>query len=197
MRKIPLQKDVQQRNRDKHPYSRTYSQCTKRAKKYNLPICSKDKLENWHKEQRRHCVYCGMSEEEAMSRYQHRLHTDRIISEKGYVLDNLALACQRCNMVKSKYLTGEQMKFIADLFFDPTEHRVASEVRRRYDEHATLKAKADMFDKFVKLDSAVISDLSHYRRMFKDQFPNSESLPYTNRFLHVLDVLLSKAKEIK
>jgi len=58
-----------------------------------------------------------MKEKQAVSRFHHRLHVDRMEGRAGYVPENMCLACQRCNITKNGYLTHEQMKEVAAKYF--------------------------------------------------------------------------------
>ena len=51
------------------------------------------------------CVYCLSTE---------RIEVDRKDSSLGYLKDNIAPACHRCNTVKNNVVTYEEMMFIAD-----------------------------------------------------------------------------------
>lgn len=83
----------------------------------DAPCMPRDAFVAWYISAEKTCVYCGISEAEAISRFAHRLHIDRKITNLGYVLDNICLACQRCNLVKNGYLTFEQMQIVARMFF--------------------------------------------------------------------------------
>ena len=48
-----------------------------------------------------------------------RLDIDRKDNALGYFIDNMCLACRRCNEVKGAHLTHDQMKIVAQMFFVP------------------------------------------------------------------------------
>ena len=71
----------------------------------------------WYVNQPKRCVYCNREESEAIKdrdgKYN-RLSIDRMNNNLGYDLDNIALACCRCNVRKSDDLTFNQMKEVAN-----------------------------------------------------------------------------------
>jgi len=74
-------------------------------------------FEAWFNATAKVCEYCGISDSEAEKLYKSPLHVDRKDSATGYVLDNICLACYRCNTVKSCFLTHAAMKKIAQEHF--------------------------------------------------------------------------------
>lgn len=70
---------------------------------------------NWWNNQDRKCLYCERTEEEIKNSIDildsrtHKLSIDRLDSFKGYTLDNIALACPRCNSIKGKFFTKNEM----------------------------------------------------------------------------------------
>lgn len=97
--------------------SRAWGFCLKRARKKKVPICTRNEFAAWNQKQVRSCVYCGMSEQQSLIEFAHRLHIDRKESNLGYITSNMQLACHRCNVTKNKYLTHEQMHEIARKYF--------------------------------------------------------------------------------
>lgn len=85
--------------------------------KQNYPICEKEDFKNWYNSQKLICVYCLETQEQSFEKYGIRLNTDRIVGELGYVVGNMCLACRRCNLVKNKFLTFDQMMWVAIKFF--------------------------------------------------------------------------------
>lgn len=77
--------------------------------KFNI---SKEDFIKWHNSQKKKCVYCDRTEQEAIKdrngNYK-RLTIDRKNNNEGYSLDNIVLACHRCNTIKSKTFTYNQM----------------------------------------------------------------------------------------
>lgn len=84
------------------------------------PCMSIDDFEAWYSAEPKECVYCGLSDEQSISIFAHRLHIDRKEGTLGYTSGNICLACPKCNAVKNGYLTFGQMKIVAGMFFcDP------------------------------------------------------------------------------
>lgn len=76
-------------------------------------------FEGWLERQLSICHYCGVKLTCPLNR--HKQFTDRTFdrkdNNKGYTIDNLVLACARCNLIKSKWFTEEQMLEIAQKYF--------------------------------------------------------------------------------
>jgi len=72
----------------------------------------KEDFVKWYENQEKICIYCGRIEDEAIKdrngNYK-RLSIDRKNNNLGYQLDNIVLCCHRCNTIKSKTFTYEQM----------------------------------------------------------------------------------------
>ena len=71
----------------------------------------------WFNSQEKVCYYCktplGLSGRGNLD----GVTIDRKDNAKGYSLDNLALACRRCNIMKGSWLTEEQTLEIANKYF--------------------------------------------------------------------------------
>jgi len=88
------------------------------AKKRNIIInFSKEEFINWYNNQDKKCYYCKRDIKEIIKvekkhkfykRFK-RLTIDRKDNRKGYVLNNIVLACRRCNSIKGDYFTEQQM----------------------------------------------------------------------------------------
>ena len=99
MDKPELRKIRAMRYRNKWPAQSFWRHLSKRAKIKGVLCMSVADFADWYAETPELCAYCGASQEEAINLYKHRLHIER------------------CNMVKNKYLTHEQMKRVASEFF--------------------------------------------------------------------------------
>jgi len=88
-------------------------------KPFNL---KKKEFIEWYDKQERKCIYCEIKESElelvndAYNNKNTVLSIDCKENDRGYVLDNLALACYRCNSIKSDILTYEEMMYIGQNF---------------------------------------------------------------------------------
>ncbi len=91
----------------------------RRKREFNLPL---EDFKKWYVLQDKKCVYCDLEEgqiqysEDRMTKNVRRLTIDRINSQKGYTIDNMVLACMRCNSIKSNYFSYDQMKEIAEKY---------------------------------------------------------------------------------
>jgi len=70
----------------------------------------------WYNSQKQVCYYCGRTLEEIKQDTEEternkkcRLTIERTDNNKGYQLDNIVLACNRCNIIKSNYFTKKEM----------------------------------------------------------------------------------------
>ena len=69
----------------------------------------------WYKSQNKKCVYCGIKEEGLSKdiiqskRFNKRLTIDRINNDIGYRINNIILACHKCNQIKNNLFTYNEM----------------------------------------------------------------------------------------
>lgn len=52
-------------------------------------------------------------------RLNNRLSIDRIENMRGYEIDNMALACALCNLIKGAWFSAAQMREIAETYLTP------------------------------------------------------------------------------
>jgi 5-methylcytosine-specific restriction endonuclease McrA len=84
---------------------------------------------NWYIQQVKKCYFCGNDNEtikkylekigEKITKQQNRLGIDRMDSSKGYLLENLTLACSICNTHKSDIISADDFKEIARDYITP------------------------------------------------------------------------------
>jgi hypothetical protein len=84
---------------------------------------------NWYVKQVKRCNFCGNDNEtikrylekigEKITKQQNRLGIDRMDSSKGYLLENLTLACSICNTHKSDIISADDFKEIARDYIAP------------------------------------------------------------------------------
>jgi len=79
----------------------------------------------WYNAQELKCVYCNIPEkylyliaEKYGSRWE-RLTIDCKNNDLGYSVDNIVLACDKCNITKNNMLTYEEMKYVGENFIRP------------------------------------------------------------------------------
>jgi len=88
-------------------------------------IISKEDFIEWYEVQERVCVYCDISEgkllllDDAINNTTNKLTIECMENSIGYIGGNLALACRRCNLVKSDLFTFDEMREIAQRFIKP------------------------------------------------------------------------------
>lgn len=89
-----------------------------------LTFTSKEFVD-WYNTQPKICGYCGIAEEDLFllevyhTRNIKRLTIDCMDNDKGYVKDNIVLACHRCNMTKGNVFTYEDFRDIAQKYIKP------------------------------------------------------------------------------
>jgi hypothetical protein len=99
-----------------------YTSLKNRAKSRHIEFTmTKSEFEKWLSSTAKVCTYCGVSVEQlALSRCSKKSMTiDRMNNDIGYKIDNICLACHRCNNSKSNFFTFEQWKKIADEYIKP------------------------------------------------------------------------------
>ena len=71
------------------------------------------------------CAYCGITQEEFANFQEHykmkirRMTIDRKDNNGQYTLNNIVMACHRCNSIKSDWFTYDEMKEIAEKYMKP------------------------------------------------------------------------------
>ena len=101
------------------PEKDRYKSMRDRANKCGLAVMGFSEFVAWSRLQEKICVYCLMNNEAAKILFGRNLSIDRMDNLKGYLVENIALACFRCNTVKSSFLTYDQMMTVASMFLRP------------------------------------------------------------------------------
>ena len=101
---------------DKFVYWRYYGLKT-RAKRNGIVFeLERREFEDWFNNQELKCHYCGadlIKEATRSTQSPFDLTIDRKDNNKGYILDNIIMACKRCNLVKTDIFTEQEMIEIA------------------------------------------------------------------------------------
>lgn len=85
-----------------------------RGENFNL---TQEEFRRWYSTQEQTCYYCEQQLSQT-GRYEDNVSTiDRKDNKELYILENMALACKRCNRVKSDIFTETQMLEIARKYF--------------------------------------------------------------------------------
>lgn len=90
--------------------------------RYKPVKISREDFIAWYESQQKVCHYCGIHETElsqvndTQNTKAKRLTVDCIDNDMGYSLDNIVLACGRCNFIKNDFFTHEQMLWIGQNF---------------------------------------------------------------------------------
>ena len=118
----------------KKPYQR-WLRLKHTAKTRNLQFdITSDDFIKWYENIPKICTYCGIPQEHLscppimFDRFHKELTFDRMNNEKGYYLDNITLACQRCNFIKSNILTFDEMMEIGEKYIKPKWQNKLQEV---------------------------------------------------------------------
>lgn len=131
-------------NRERYQeYSKTgsgiYTALKARIKFFrNKPLTiTREEFIEWYDAQEKRCVYCDLTEKDlskvidSFIEFTHRLSIDSVDNDKGYVKGNLVLACNRCNTMKSNFLTFDEMKEIGQKYFKPKWQKTLREHKGR------------------------------------------------------------------
>ena len=116
---------VYQKEYHKHYMGQTpqgyYSRLKNNAKRKNITFeIIIAEFVSWFPQQRLECHYCGQSLERGNgSMARNSLNIDRKDNNRGYSLDNIVIACRRCNSMKGDWLTYGQTVEIAQRYFIP------------------------------------------------------------------------------
>jgi len=85
----------------------------------------REEFVDWYEDQTKKCVYCDIVAEDLpklsdpFNDFSHRLTVDCKDNSIGYELDNIVLACRRCNSIKSDILTFDEMIYVGQNFIKP------------------------------------------------------------------------------
>lgn len=92
------------------------------AKRRNVKLLiSKEEFVFWWMSQIQECYYCKRTLEQilqvkdSVNRRAQRLTIERVDNDKPYALDNMRLACYRCNTIKNDYFTADEMLQIGQI----------------------------------------------------------------------------------
>ena len=125
-----LRKKVEQKAKEKNPFVMIGENLKDSARNRNIEAPHKPlEYRKWYEEKTKVCYYCGNNNEiiksylkkigEKVGNQQNRLHIERIDSSKGYLIDNLTLACSICNTPKSDIISANDFKEIAQKYIIP------------------------------------------------------------------------------
>ena len=137
----------------KYPTRFAWRGLRRRAKRDGLTLLSLERFEAWMKEQPQHCAYCGMDAATAKDRFGHTLHVDRKECQLGYAEGNISLACHRCNVVKSAYLSHDQMMEVAGMFFGGANSHASLKERLEFAEFEWNRATEGMQERDAMIAS--------------------------------------------
>lgn len=102
--------------RSKNESSHIFLILKRRAKQHNIKfLLTKDEFIKWYEKEDKKCFYCQMNIEDinkiddSINNRTRRLTIDRLDNFKPYKLNNIVLACYRCNYIKSDFFSKEEM----------------------------------------------------------------------------------------
>jgi 5-methylcytosine-specific restriction endonuclease McrA len=103
---------------------------------------SRNDFINWYNRQSPKCSYCLRDfkttvKSDYLNQKARRLTIDRKNNEKGYSINNLALACRRCNNIKGDYFTYQEMLKIGKIIY--SRHIKKEYTRRKFDEQRSSR----------------------------------------------------------
>lgn len=94
-------------------------------KRYSPLEITREEFIVWYNKQPKICAYCDISEDDLLflkEEFNNRVEQfviDRKDNDRGYSLDNIVLACHRCNFIKTNLFSYEEMREIAQKFIKP------------------------------------------------------------------------------
>ena len=101
-----------------------YSHLKYESKRRKIKILfTKKEFEHWYNKQEQICYYCARTVKEIINdkkeriNVKFRLSIDRKNNKKGYTINNIVLACYRCNCIKSEYFTAKEMLKIGKILY--------------------------------------------------------------------------------
>lgn len=95
---------------------------TSKSRNIYINITEEDFI-NWYNNQEKKCYYCCRTLEELKqdireeNKHKDKMSIDRKDNNEGYVLNNMVLACTRCNLVKGNYFTEREMLKIGEILY--------------------------------------------------------------------------------
>ena len=100
-----------------------YMKIISRCRESGWLIPDRNEFLSWLRLTPKICVYCGIPQEifERLFRTKNQLtlSIDRMDNSLGYSVQNCALSCWPCNVVKNQFLTFEEMKYVGEHFMKP------------------------------------------------------------------------------
>ncbi len=125
-----LRKKTEQKAKENNPFVMVGENLKDSARNRNIEAPHKPlEYRKWYEEKIKVCYYCGNNNEtiksylkkigEKVGNQQNRLQIERIDSSKGYLLNNLTLACSICNTHKSDIISAKDFKEIAQKYIIP------------------------------------------------------------------------------
>ena len=94
---------------------------------------TKEQFIKWYNSQPKYCVYCSISEADVsfwtnnFNSWVKKLSIDCKDNSRGYIIENLVLACERCNTIKGNMFSHAQMLEIGQKYVRPIWERLKEE----------------------------------------------------------------------
>jgi len=108
-----------------------------KVKPFNL---KKEVFVEWYDKEPKVCHYCEIPEDKLylfnkkFNIRGRRLSVDCKDNALGYILENLVLACDKCNITKNNALTHDEMLFVGKNFIKPKWESMLTETVKEEDE---------------------------------------------------------------
>lgn len=103
-----------------HPSTRSFYSVKGGAQRRGVKfLLSREDFKQWWLEQDAQCHYCGLNAAGNKAYQGRRLSVDRKNNSEGYSLDNIVLACDRCNISKGSVFSYSEWKEIAQKYLQP------------------------------------------------------------------------------
>jgi len=126
-RRSEINKEKARIYRKNNAASIRYKSCRGRAEKKTLGYSTQDEFISWFNSQIQICHYCGITNYLHQKWMKQKTHTsleiDRKNNSKGYTINNIVLACRRCNMAKNCVFSYNEFVKIANRYLRPKATR--------------------------------------------------------------------------
>jgi len=114
MENLEKVKEYKSNHHKDKPEAYIYYQLKHRSK--GKALLSRAAFNKWYSAQEKNCYYCNTPLIKGGLTLDAQT-IDRKDNNNGYLIDNMVLACRRCNIIKGNWLNEIQMLQIAGLYF--------------------------------------------------------------------------------
>lgn len=115
------------RYKQKYPEVEKFNGIKARSKILNIPhTFNLLEFRQWFNNAEKKCVYCDLDVSTKTKKRMDNLSIDRKYNEVGYTIDNICIACCRCNTVKGNTFTYDEMREVAQKYIKTKRETITS-----------------------------------------------------------------------